>query len=134
MARTKTNCYLIGKISRISKNIRNHQVKRATKLIENHPQKLGKARPNDPKRFITIIHATEHGEIIDTLRDMNLKPDKQEIYSTNYIRTDLTDDLHDTFSFRTDYEVMTEKNLLKICKQIKNVRIFLSPKKPLNPL
>ena len=59
-------------------------------------------------------------EIIDTLKEMNLKLDKQGIYSPNYIRTDLTDDLHDTFGFRTDYEVIKEKNLLKICKQIKS--------------
>ena len=208
------------KYQEYQKNIRNNQIKRAKKLIENNPQKLGKARPNDPKRFITTINTTEHGEIaseshysisqsvideearydglyavctnleddvqdiikvnhrrweieesfrimktefnarpvfhsneeamkahflicflsltiyrylekkldsrytvyeiIDTLKEMNLKLDKQGIYSPNYIRTDLTDDLHDTFGFRTDYEVMKEKNLLKICKQIKS--------------
>lgn len=60
------------------------------------------------------------GEIIDTLKDMNLKLDKQYIYSPNYIRTDLTDNLHELFGFRTDYEVMVEKNLKKICKQTKS--------------
>ena len=60
------------------------------------------------------------GEIIDTLKDMNLKLDNQYIYSPNYIRTDLIDDLHELFGFRTDYEAMFEKNLKKICKQTKS--------------
>ena len=60
------------------------------------------------------------GEIIDTLKDMNLKLDMPEVYSPNYIRTDLTDELHNKFNFRTDYEVIKEKNLKKICKQTKN--------------
>ena len=47
---------------------------------------------------------------------MNLKSDKTDIYSPNYIRTDLTDDLHEKFGFRTDFEVICEKNLKKICK------------------
>ena len=59
------------------------------------------------------------GEIIDTLKDMNLKKDTIEAYSPNYIRTDLTDDLHEKFGFRTDFEVIREKNLKKICKQTK---------------
>lgn len=29
----------------------------------------------------------------------------------NYVRTDLTDDLHGLFGFRTDFEIMLEKNL-----------------------
>ena len=59
------------------------------------------------------------GDIIDTLRNMNLKLDIPDNYSPNYIRTDLTDDLHDKFNFRTDYEILSEKNLKKICKQTK---------------
>ena len=39
------------------------------------------------------------GYIIDTLKDMNLKLDIPEVYSPNYIRTDLTDDLHKKFGF-----------------------------------
>lgn len=59
------------------------------------------------------------GDILDTLRDMNLKLDVSDTYSPNYIRTDLTDDLHDKFGFRTDYEAIREKNLKKICKETK---------------
>ena len=51
---------------------------------------------------------------------MNLKLEKDGIYSNNYIRTNLTDDLHQKFGFRTDYEVIVEKNLRKILKSVKN--------------
>ena len=207
------------KYQKYQKNIRNNQIERAKKFIEKNPQKLGKAKQNDPKRFITITNTTEAGEIaeetyysinqsiideeakydglyavctnledevqdiikvnhqrweieesfrimktefnarpvfhsseeaikahflicflsltiyrylekkldnkytvgeiIDTLKDMNLKKDTIEAYSPNYIRTDLTDDLHDKFGFRTDFEVIRKKKLKKICKQTK---------------
>ena len=208
------------KYQEYQKNIRNNQIDRAKKLIEKNPQKLGKPKQNDPKRFIEVISTTENGEltsethysinnnaieeeakydglyavctnleddvkdiikvnhqrweieesfrimktefnarpvfhsnedaikahflicflsltiyrylekkldnkytvgeIIDTLKDMNLKLDMPEVYSPNYIRTDLTDELHNKFNFRTDYEVIKEKKLKKICKQTKN--------------
>ena len=208
------------KYQEYQRHIRNNQVERAKKIIEKNPKKIGKAKQNDPKRFIETINTTSNGEvavetyysinqsvideeakydglyavctnledpveeiikvnhrrweieesfrimksefnarpvfhsnedaikahflicflaltvyrylekkldekytvgeIIDTLKEMNLKLDKQYIYSPNYIRTDLTDNLHELFGFRTDYEVMVEKNLKKICKQTKS--------------
>ena len=59
------------------------------------------------------------GDILDTLREMNLKLDSPEVYSPNYLRTDLTDDLHNKFGFRTDYEAIREKNFKKNCKETK---------------
>ena len=59
-------------------------------------------------------------EIIDTLRDMNLKLENDNSYIPNYIRTNLTDALHNKFCFRTDFEVISEKNIKKILKQTKN--------------
>ena len=58
-------------------------------------------------------------EIIETLRNMNMKLEKGDSYVPNYIRTDLTDDLHEKFGFRTDYEVISFKNFKKIFKQTK---------------
>lgn len=52
-------------------------------------------------------------EIIETLRDMNMKLENECSYIPNYIRTDLTDDLHDKFGFRTDFEIISEKNIKK---------------------
>lgn len=207
------------KYQEYQRHIRNNQIERAKKIIENNPKKIGKAKQNDPKRFIETLNTTETGEvasqtyfsinqsviddeakydglyavctnleddvqdiikvnhrrweieesfrimksefnarptfhsteeaikahflicflsltiyrylekkleerytvgdILDTLREMNLKLDSPNIYSPNYIRTDLTDDLHDKFGFRTDYEAIREKNLKKICKETK---------------
>ena len=58
-------------------------------------------------------------EIIETLRNMEVKLEDNDNYTPNYIRTDLTDDLHDKFGFRTDFEVSNIKNLKKIFKQTK---------------
>lgn len=207
------------KYQEYQKNIRNNQIERAKKLIENNPKKIGKPKQNDPKRFIETINTTSNGEvaseayysisqsvideeakydglyavctnleddvqdiikvnqrrweieesfrimksefnarpafhsteeaikahflicflsltiyrylekkldekytvgnILDTLRDMNLKLDGNSSYSPNYVRTDLTDDLHEKFGFRTDFEAIREKNLKKICKETK---------------
>ena len=207
------------KYQEYQKHIRNNQIERAKKMIEQNPKKIGKAKQNDPKRFIESINTTETGEvasetyysinqsvieeeakydglyavctnlednveeiikvnhnrweieesfrimksefkarptfhwteenikahflicflslviyrylekkldnkytvgdILDTLREMNLKLDSNDVYSPNYIRTDLTDDLHEIFGFRTDFEAIREKNLKKICKQTK---------------
>lgn len=59
-------------------------------------------------------------EIIETLQNMNLKQHSKYVFEPNYIRTNLTDDLHDKFGFRTDYEVFDYKILKKIFKQTKN--------------
>lgn len=53
-------------------------------------------------------------EIIDGLRDMNLHESKGNGYIPSYKRTDFTDDLHDVFGFRTDYEIVTIKQMKNI--------------------
>ena len=37
-----------------------------------------------------------------------------EGYIPTYTRTDLTDDLHEVFGFRTDYQITSQKNMRKI--------------------
>ena len=59
-------------------------------------------------------------QIIECLRDMNLLKSNIEGYLPAYTRTDLTDLLHNTFNFRTDYEITTKNTLKKILKEIKN--------------
>lgn len=208
------------KYQEYQRNIRNNQIERAKKLIEKNPKKIGKAKQNDPKRFIETLNTTVNGEIaeeihysinqqaideeakydglyavctnlednvediikvnhrrweieesfrimktefnarpvfhtnedaikahflicflsltlyrylekkldekytvgeiIDTLKNMNMKLENHDSYIPNYIRTDLTDDLHERFGFRTDYEVINEKNFKKIFKQTKS--------------
>lgn len=58
-------------------------------------------------------------EIIDTLREMKVKVEKADSYIPNYIRTNLTDDLHEKFGFRTDFEVIKEKYFKKIFRDTK---------------
>lgn len=58
-------------------------------------------------------------EIIDTLKNMNLKLENDGYYSPIYTRTSLTDKLHDEYHFRTDYEILSEKNLKKIFSSTK---------------
>ena len=207
------------KYQEYQKHIRECQINRAKKLIETNPKKIGKAKQNDPQRFIKTINITNDGEvaekanysidqtvideeakydglyavctnledsvedivkvnhrrweieesfrimksefksrpvfhskdemikahfvtcflalivyrylekkldekytvseIIETIRSMDIKLENNDSYSPNYIRTDLTDALHDKFGFRTDFEVMNIKNLKKIIKKTK---------------
>ena len=58
-------------------------------------------------------------KIIDCLREMNFMESIGNGYIPTYTRTDLTDDLHDKFGFRTDYQIITNHSLKKIFKKIK---------------
>ena len=51
---------------------------------------------------------------------MNLLKEENKGYLPIYTRTDITDLLHEKFNFRTDYQIITEKNLKKIANQSKN--------------
>lgn len=57
--------------------------------------------------------------IIRSLRKMNFKELKGEGYEPTYTRTDFTDALHESFGFRTDYEIVTLKQMRKIFKGTK---------------
>lgn len=59
-------------------------------------------------------------EIIDCLREMNFTESIGNGYIPTYTRTDLTDDLHEKFNFRTDYQITTKTNIKKIFKKIRN--------------
>ena len=207
------------KYQEYQKNIRNNQINRAMKIIENNPDKLKKSKQNDPKRFIKTTNITDEGEladksiyeidqsiideeakydglyavctnledpvediiklnhrrweieesfrimktdfksrpvyhkkdemikahfltcylalviyryvekkldekytapeIIETLRTMEVKLENNDNYAPNYMRTDLTDDLHDKFGFRTDFEIISFNNFKKIFNQTK---------------
>ena len=58
-------------------------------------------------------------EIIETIRNMNLTKIKEIGYIPTYTRTEITDDLHDKFNFRTDSEITTTKIMKKILKDLK---------------
>ena len=208
-----------AKYQEYQRKIRNNQIERAKKLIENNPKKIGKAKQNDSKRFIKTTQITKDGEvaentihsidlsvieneaqydgiyavctnlndsvediikinsrrweieesfrimktefksrpvflsredrikahfttcflalmvyrvleskmnsefsaekIIQTLRDMNFLEISKEGFIPSYTRTEITDKIHEISGFRTDYEIVTNKQLKKIFKDIK---------------
>lgn len=59
-------------------------------------------------------------EIIRTLRDMTVyRPGEKMGYLPSYIRTDLTDALHEKSGFRTDYEILTDISMKRIIRDTK---------------
>ena len=58
-------------------------------------------------------------ETIETLRDMNLNKVNEISYIPAYTRTDITDSLHEKFNFRTDYEILENKEIKKILRKTK---------------
>jgi transposase len=59
-------------------------------------------------------------EIIDALRDMEMSHPKEKLgYIPVYTRTDLTDALHETAGFRTDYEIISDINMRKALRNSK---------------
>ena len=57
-------------------------------------------------------------EIIETLRGMMVyRPGEKMGYLPAYTRTDLTDALHESFGFRTDYEILTDLSMKKVIRQ-----------------
>lgn len=59
-------------------------------------------------------------EIIGQLRGMNFYSISGEGYIPTYTRTDFTDALHKAFAFRTDYQIVTTKQMKKIFKDTKS--------------
>ena len=59
-------------------------------------------------------------QIIEKLKEMNMYEEKGTGYSPAYTRTDLTDNLHEVFGFRTDYEIINYENFKKIFIKVKN--------------
>ena len=58
-------------------------------------------------------------QIIEKLKEMEVCEEKGFGYCPAYVRTDLTDDLHAIFGFRTDYEIVNYENFKKIFQHIK---------------
>ena len=61
------------------------------------------------------------GEIISTLRNMDMRQLEDHGYIPNYKRTDLTDALHENAGFRTDYELTTPKSMAGIIRRSKGL-------------
>lgn len=70
-----------------------------------------------------LDHAFTCEELIDTLRDMEMLVSGAEGYIPVYMRTDITDALHETFGFRTDYQIVPAKEMKKICARTAKKKI-----------
>lgn len=58
-------------------------------------------------------------ELISTLQGMNFYEVFGDGYIPTYTRTDITDGLHDIFGFRTDSQIIKDKNMRNIFKETK---------------
>lgn len=64
------------------------------------------------------------GQILDTIRGMQMTLlSNANGYIPSYTRTEITDALHDTFDFRTDYEFITKSSMRSIIKKTKQVKL-----------
>ena len=59
-------------------------------------------------------------EIIRGLREMQFLRIKGDGYIPTYKRTPLTDDLHEAFGFRTDYQIVSKKKMKEIFKKTRS--------------
>lgn len=59
-------------------------------------------------------------KLISTLQDMHMREVVGKGYLPAYTRTDMTDELHEIFGFRTDYDIITPQNMKKILKSSKD--------------
>lgn len=60
--------------------------------------------------------------IVNTLRNMNMRKIDKHGYIPCYSRTALTDDLHQNGNFRTDYELITPKTMAGIVRKSKGLK------------
>jgi transposase len=59
-------------------------------------------------------------EITDGLREMDFLEVKGDGYIPTYTRTDFTDDLHEAFGFRTDYQIVSSAQMKKIFRSTRS--------------
>lgn len=59
------------------------------------------------------------GQIIETLREMNFMKYEGKGYQPTYMRSELTDALHEAFGFCTSKQIVPIKNMKNICAQTK---------------
>jgi len=58
-------------------------------------------------------------QVIDTLKGMDFEEVKGEGYRPLYQRTEVTDALHDAFGFRTDFEIIPDRDMKRIIRLTK---------------
>ena len=116
------------KYQEYQKNIRERQIDRAKKIIENNPKKLGKVRQNDPKRFISTTATTQSGEVATEnyyeINDDIIK--EEELYDGLYaVCTNLEDEANEII--KTNHNRWEIEESFRIMKsEFKSRPIYLS--------
>ena len=59
-------------------------------------------------------------EILKTLRDMEVVDTQYNGYIPAYKRTEITDEIHKVFGYRTDFEIISKKKMRNIIKNTKH--------------
>ena len=62
-------------------------------------------------------------QLVQTLRDMQVREVLGEGYIPVYTRNDITDDPHESFGFMTDYDIITKAVMKKIKRKQKNEKV-----------
>lgn len=116
-----------AKYQEYQRNIRNRQIQRAEKLIESNPKKIGKAKPNDPKRFINAIPIADDGTIIENHYELNETLINEEaLYDGLYaVCTNLEDTVQDIIKINHNrWEIEESFRIMK--SEFKSRPVYLS--------
>lgn len=70
-----------------------------------------------PRKKLNYKYTCE--TILDTLKAMNFADVEEQGFIPLYKREKITDDLHDMFNFRTDYQFITKNQMKTIQKKSK---------------
>ena len=73
-------------------------------------------------------HAFTCEELLKTLRGMDMLELSGEGWMPAYTRDDVTDALHDAFGFRTDYEIVTNRQMGKVLTAAHSAKVKKVPK------
>lgn len=72
-----------------------------------------------------LQHKYTCSQIIDNLNDIKFLKLQDEGYLSAYTRNDFTDDLHRTFGFRTDFQILSKASMRKIISDSKKLHKIL---------
>lgn len=116
------------KYQEYQKNIRERQIARAQKLIESNPKKLGKAKQNDPKRFIEIINTTSNGEVAEETHysiNQNIIAEESKYDGLYSVCTNLEDGVEDIIKINHNrWEIEESFRIMK--SEFKSRPVYLS--------
>jgi GntR family transcriptional regulator len=72
--------------------------------------------------------SARRAELLKTLRGMDMLELSGEGWVPAYTRDDVTDALHDAFGFRTDYEIVTNRQMGKVLTAAHSAKVKKVPK------